>query len=125
LSAPPSWISFTCRDGESTYHGEPIELAVAAATTGESVVAVGVNCSAPEHVPELLRRAATATDLPLVAYPNGGRVWDGNDRGWVTLGSDRLALDAVGEWIAAGARIVGGCCGIGPASIHEIAEAYG
>ena len=31
LSAPPSWISFTCRDGESTYHGEPIELAVAAA----------------------------------------------------------------------------------------------
>jgi homocysteine S-methyltransferase len=125
LSAPPSWISFTCRDGESTYHGEPIELAVAAATTGESVVAVGVNCSAPEHVPELLRRAATATDLPLVAYPNGGRVWDGNDRGWVTLGSDRLALEAVGEWIAAGARIVGGCCGIGPASIHEIAEAYG
>jgi homocysteine S-methyltransferase len=125
LSAPPSWISFTCRDGESTYHGEPIELAVAAATTGESVVAVGVNCTAPEHVPELLRRAATATDLPLVAYPNGGRVWDGNDRGWVTLGSDRLALEAVGEWIAAGARIVGGCCGIGPASIHEIAEAYG
>ncbi len=60
-----------------------------------------------------------------MAYPNGGRVWDGNDRGWVTLGSDRLALEAVGEWIAAGARIVGGCCGIGPASIHEIAEAYG
>jgi homocysteine S-methyltransferase len=124
LAAPPSWISFTCRDGASTYHGEPIELAVEAATSSERVVAVGVNCSAPEHVPELLRRAATATDLPLVAYPNGGRVWDGNDRGWLTLGTDRLALDAVGEWIAAGARIVGGCCGIGPASIREIAEAY-
>jgi homocysteine S-methyltransferase len=125
LSAPPSWISFTCRDGESTYHGEPIERAVEAATNGNSVVAVGVNCTAPEHVSELLRRAATATDLPLVAYPNGGRVWDGNDRGWLTLGSDHLALEAVGEWIDAGARLVGGCCGIGPASIREIAHTYG
>jgi homocysteine S-methyltransferase len=124
LEAPPGWISFTCRDGEATSHGEPIELAVGAATSGESVVAVGINCTAPEHVPELLRRAATATDLPLIAYPNSGRVWDGNERGWLTLGSDRLALDAVAEWIDAGARIVGGCCGIGPAAIGELADAY-
>jgi homocysteine S-methyltransferase len=124
LAAPPAWISFTCRDGEATSHGEPIEVAVEAATSGDSVVAVGVNCTAPEHVPELLRRAATATDLPLIAYPNSGRVWDGNERGWLTLGSDRLALDAVAEWVDAGARLVGGCCGIGPAAIGEIADAY-
>ena len=124
LSAPPAWISFTCRDGGMTSHGEPIEQAVEAAAAGDTVVAIGVNCTAPEHVPELLRRAATATDLPLVAYPNSGRVWDGNERGWLTLGSDHLALDAVAEWIDAGARIVGGCCGIGPAAIGEIADAY-
>lgn len=124
LAAPPGWISFTCRDGKATSHGEPIELAVEAATSGNSIVAVGINCTSPEHVPELLRRAATATDLPLVAYPNSGRVWDGNERGWLTLGDDRLALDAVAEWIEAGARLVGGCCGIGPAAIGEIADAY-
>jgi homocysteine S-methyltransferase len=124
LSAPPAWISFSCRDGATTSHGEPIEQAVRAATSGSSVAAVGVNCTAPEHLPELLRRAASATDLPLVAYPNSGRVWDGNERGWLTLGADRLALDAVAEWIDAGARIVGGCCGIGPAAICEIAQAY-
>jgi homocysteine S-methyltransferase len=124
LAAPPAWISFTCRDGGTTSHGEPIEQAVEAAAAGDTVVAIGVNCTAPEHVPELLRRAATATDLPLVAYPNSGRVWDGNERGWLTLGNDRLALDAVAEWIDAGARIVGGCCGIGPAAIGEIADAY-
>lgn len=125
LSAPPGWISFSCRDGATTSHGEPIEEAVRVATSGRSVVAVGVNCTAPEHLPELLRRAASATDLPLVAYPNSGRVWDGNERGWLNLGADRLALDAVAEWIDAGARIVGGCCGIGPAAIGEIAQAYG
>jgi homocysteine S-methyltransferase len=124
LDAPQAWISFTCRDGRTTSHGERIEQAVEAATSGERVVAVGVNCTAPEHVPELLRRAATATDLPLVAYPNSGRVWDGNERGWLTLGTDRLALDAVAEWIEAGARLVGGCCGIGPVAIAEIASAY-
>ena len=124
LEAPPAWISFTCRNGEATSHGEPIEEAVEAAASGQRVVAVGINCTAPEHVPELLRRAATATDLPLVAYPNGGRVWDGNERGWLTLGSDRLPLDAVAEWVDAGARLVGGCCGIGPAGIGEIAQAY-
>jgi homocysteine S-methyltransferase len=124
LEAPQAWISFTCRDGRTTSHGERIEQAVEAASSGERVVAVGVNCTAPEHLPELLRRAATATDLPLVAYPNSGRVWDGNERGWLTLGSDRLALDAVSEWIDAGARLVGGCCGIGPAAIGEIATAY-
>jgi homocysteine S-methyltransferase len=124
LSAPPSWISFTCRDGRSTSYGDPIEIAVAAATSGTSVAAVGVNCSAPEHVAELLRRAASVTDLPLVAYPNSGRVWDGNERGWLTLGTDHLPLDAVSEWVDAGARIVGGCCGIGPAAIAGFADAY-
>jgi homocysteine S-methyltransferase len=124
LESPPAWISFTCRDGESTAHGEPIERAVEAASSGGGVVAVGINCTAPEHVPELLRRAASATDLPLVAYPNSGRVWDGNERGWLTLGRDGLALEAVAEWIDAGALLVGGCCGIGPTTIGEIAGAY-
>lgn len=122
LDAPPSWISFTCRDGSTTSGGDPIELAVSAAVGGTSIAAVGVNCTAPDHVAELLRRAASVTDLPLVAYPNGGRVWDGNARGWLTLGSDHLALDSVDEWITAGARLVGGCCGIGPATIAELAS---
>jgi homocysteine S-methyltransferase len=124
LSAPPSWISFTCRDGRSTSFGDPIEVAVGAAGGGASVAAIGVNCTAPEHVAELLRRAASVTDLPLVAYPNSGRVWDGNERGWLTLGTDHLPLDAVSEWIDAGAQLVGGCCGIGPAAIAGFAAAY-
>src|SRR4051794_3714131 len=41
LEAPDAWISFACRDGRTTAHGEPIEAAVAAASGSDSVVAVG------------------------------------------------------------------------------------
>ena len=36
------------------------------------MVAIGVNCCAPNHVEGLLRRLAATTELPLVAYPNAG-----------------------------------------------------
>jgi homocysteine S-methyltransferase len=124
LDAPPSWISFTCRDGRSTCFGDRFEDAVAAVASSRSVAAVGVNCTAPAHVAELLRRAASVTDLPLIAYPNSGRVWDGNERGWLTLGTDHLPPEAVSEWVDAGAQLVGGCCGIGPAAIAEVASSY-
>ncbi len=120
LAAPPAWISFTCRDGARTAHGEPIEAAVAAATQSPCVVAVGVNCTAPEHVAELLGRTRAVTALPLVAYPNSGRVWDGAARRWNEPGAAELPDAAVREWVGAGARLVGGCCGVGPDAIRAL-----
>ena len=125
LAAPEAWISFSCRDGRATSHGEPIEAAVAAAVTSERVVAVGVNCTAPEHLDELLARARTATDRPLVAYPNSGRTWDAGARRWTATGATTLPAATVRAWAAAGARLIGGCCGLGPAAVREIAAALG
>jgi homocysteine S-methyltransferase len=123
LCAPPAWISFACRDGAHTAHGEPIEEAVAAATTSARVVAVGVNCTAPEHVAALLKRMRAVTPLPLVVYPNSGRVWDGSARRWSEPGAAELPDAAVRAWVAAGARLVGGCCGLGPDAIRGIGRA--
>jgi homocysteine S-methyltransferase len=123
LGAPDSWMSFSCRDGRTTVHGEPIEEAVAAAALSPRVVAVGVNCTAPEHVQELLARAATATDLPLVAYPNSGRTWDAATRAFGGDGAAALPAGAVRSWVAAGARLVGGCCGLGPDAVRGVARA--
>ena len=55
LDAPDAWVTFTCRDGERTAHGERIEDAIAAVESPK-VVAVGVNCTAPR----VRRRAAAA-----------------------------------------------------------------
>ena len=123
LDAPEAWVSFSARDGLSTCHGEPIEEAVAGVTASRRVVAVGINCTAPEHLPELLRRARTVTDMPLVAYPNAGQVWDGPLRRWREgPGADRIPPEVARGWVGAGARLVGGCCGIGPEAIGALAR---
>jgi homocysteine S-methyltransferase len=55
---------------------------------------------------------------PLGAYPEIG---DGGD---VTVSPAQLAAQAR-EWIAAGAQIVGGCCGTTPQHIGALAPAQG
>ena len=86
----PAWMSFTCRDGATTWGGEPIEDVVTAAAAIPSVIAVGVNCTAPAHVAPLLERIGRVTDLPLVAYPNGGQSWDAVEKVWIGAEAGRV-----------------------------------
>ncbi|PTT20147.1 homocysteine S-methyltransferase [Microbacterium sp. HMWF026] len=91
-------------------------LQLAASVPG--VIAVGVNCCAPASVGAAL---AEAPGIPLVAYPNTGETWDAATRTWHG-GAAALADDAP-AWVAAGARLVGGCCRSTPADIAAIAAA--
>ncbi len=116
-----AWLSYSCADGERTCEGQPFEEAVEVAERSPQVVAVGVNCTHPEHVDELLVRAGSVTSLPLVVYPNDGRLWDGPNRRWLGLGAGRFPAAAVERWRSLGARLIGGCCGIGPDAIRELA----
>ncbi|MDO5628610.1 MAG: homocysteine S-methyltransferase [Mobilicoccus sp.] len=113
-----AWLSYTV-DGEHTRAGQPLDEAFAVASGVGEIVAVGVNCSAPQEVPAAIE-AAVATGLPAVVYPNSGEAWDAEARRWVGAGT-RLADDA-SEWAAAGARYIGGCCRVTPADIAAIAS---
>ena len=119
----PAWITYSCADGATTCGGDPFDEAVRVATSAPSVVAVGVNCTAPEHVAGLLSLARTVTDLALVVYPNAGRTWDARARAWSGGGADVLPADHVAAWVNAGASLVGGCCGLGPTAIRAISAA--
>ncbi len=115
-----SWVAFCCRDDHHLSDGTPIADAIRAVTRTGSVTAVGVNCTPPQHVESLL---IAATDLPLVAYPNWGRVWDGSRYEWVEgTGIVEFPAELLDRWYAAGARVIGGCCGIGPTGIAGIAD---
>ena len=116
----PAWISMSCKDGAHTCAGQPIEELAAAVAGSAEVVAIGVNCTMPEFVGELVGRLGAVSDLPMVVYPNAGRVWDGAGRCWIGEGLTVIPEIAVDEWVAAGVKLVGGCCGLGPQAIAAL-----
>ncbi|MGY1745973.1 homocysteine S-methyltransferase [Blastococcus sp. SYSU D00695] len=122
----PVWLSLTTvRDAAGlarTRRGELAADVFAMAADVDAVVAVGVNCTAPADVPAGVVAAATS-GLPVVVYPNSGEGWDAGARRWT--GAGRLDPTEVPGWVMAGARLVGGCCRVGPAAIRGIAAALG
>jgi homocysteine S-methyltransferase len=116
-----AWLSFSCKDGAHVCEGQPFAECVAIANQCDQIVAVGVNCSAPHFVEDLLLAARTATDKPLLAYPNSGEGWDAANQCWLTAerGYDFVALAS--RWHEAGARLIGGCCRTTPEEIRRLA----
>lgn len=122
-AGPPAWLSFTCVDGARTRHGEPVEAGFALAELTDRVVAVGINCTAPEHAEELVRRARAVTGKAIIVYPNSGETWDPRARRWTGQRGPNVDASSARSWIDAGARLVGGCCRVGPDRIAELATA--
>jgi homocysteine S-methyltransferase len=118
----PAWLSLTCA-GSRTRAGEPAETAFAMARDCAAVFAVGVNCIDPRDARDLVSLAVAASGKPAVVYPNSGETWDASARAW--SGASAFEVDAVTEWIAAGARLVGGCCRVTPSDIAALAAIVG
>jgi homocysteine S-methyltransferase len=114
----PAWLSYTV-DGTRTRAGQPLEEAFAPAADADEIIAVGVNCCAPQHVDAAVEIAARVTGKPVIVYPNSGEAWDAEARAW--RGRSTFTPDQVLGWRDAGARLIGGCCRVGPEAITSIA----
>jgi homocysteine S-methyltransferase len=123
LEATPGargWLSFSCADGARLRSGATVEEAFALAEQSSRVLAVGVNCTGPEFVEELLARARGATAKPLIVYPNSGEGWDPDAKTWIGATDATVDGPAARRWIEAGATIVGGCCRVSPGQIEAV-----
>jgi len=119
----PAWVSFSCRDESHISDGTPIEVAAAYFEHHPMVPAVGVNCTPPQFVPDLLRRVhRVLPELVLLAYPNSGETYNAADETWTGTVTPLDCAKAAEEWLAAGAKLVGGCCRMGPEHIRAMAE---
>ena len=115
----PAWLSYTI-DGTRTRAGQPLADAFAVAVGVPEIVAVGVNCCAPDDVLPAIGQARE-TGKPVIVYPNSGERWDSARRAWV--GPSRFSARLAVQWAAVGARVIGGCCRVRPADIAELATA--
>jgi homocysteine S-methyltransferase len=116
----PVWLSYTVEGGR-TRAGQPLAEAFAVAAGRDEVIAVGVNCCAPADAGHAVEVAAAVTGKPVVVYPNSGERWDAEARRW--RGASAFDPALVTAWRAAGARLIGGCCRVGPAEISALAAA--
>lgn len=115
-----AWISFSCLDGARNSQGEPVSDCAAALCGLDQLSALGVNCTPPRYVRELLERMRGRADKPLLAYPNSGEGYDAREKRWTGRADCARISEHVQEWYRAGARLIGGCCRSTPEDIREI-----
>ncbi|MEM1045308.1 MAG: homocysteine S-methyltransferase family protein [Pseudomonadota bacterium] len=130
-SGKPVWVSWTVRDDRSGIlrSGETIRDAFAA-LKGLPVQAVMANCAAPESLTAAMPYLAACGTVRVGGHANGfvevPEKWSVRD-GISALGR-REDLDPSAyaghaeDWLAAGASIIGGCCGVGPEHIACLDE---
>ncbi len=117
-----AWFSFSCRDEERISDGTRLVEVVSRLEDEPRVAAVGVNCTAPSHIPGLIKRLREVTRKPIVVYPNSGETYDAAGKCWLGETDPVDFGSASGEWVEAGATIIGGGCRTGPEHGRAIRE---
>ncbi|HIE5389737.1 TPA: homocysteine S-methyltransferase [Enterobacter cancerogenus] len=116
-----AWFSLTLRDSEHLSDGTPLRDAVALLADNPQVVALGINCIALENTTAALKHLQGLTALPLVVYPNSGEHYDAVTKTWHHHGEACETLAGyLPQWLAAGAKLIGGCCRTTPKDIAEL-----
>lgn len=116
----PAWLSFSCRNEEEVCAGEDFGSCAELANSCPTVIAVGLNCSAPRFAEPLLQTAREKTDKSLVCYPNSGELWDSATHSWSAGKGPEHLTELADSWKAAGASIIGGCCRTSPSDIRAL-----
>jgi len=128
----PLWLSFTLNDEVPAQlrSGESIADAARLARA-QGAAAILFNCSAPEVMAEAVQMARDAlqgSEIRIGVYANGfahSEAAVGANEGLrdirADLGPNRYLAFAT-QWVASGASIIGGCCGIGPEHISALAD---
>ena len=122
----PVWAGFSCKlDADEQVRlldepGEPLADSLRRIDLSDVDAALAMHTEI-EAVGPSLAALREAWDGPLGAYPHGGRYARPNWEFDASFTPEALAEGAA-RWLAEGCRIVGGCCGAGPAHIAALRE---
>ena len=118
----PLVVSFSYDRGIRTMMGvRPSQMAQEMEALGVDVL--GINCgrSLADNL-KALQELAGATRQPIWFKPNAGLPRIEDDQAIYDMTPQEMGAGAA-DWVALGARVVGGCCGTSPAHLAEIAQA--
>jgi homocysteine S-methyltransferase len=116
----PSFVSLVCGTDSRLLSGETITSAVEAVRPF-SPVALLLNCLPADSALKPLRGLQAAADgIPVGIYANVGR--PNAAQGWVNTDAvDPQAYSRyAADWLSAGAKLIGGCCGTTPEHIRAL-----
>lgn len=123
VSSLPLVCSFSYDRGTRTMMGvKPSQMAKELEPMG--VVALGINCgrSLDENF-KALQELRQSTQLPIWFKPNAGLPHNDDQGNLVYDVTPEMMGAQVAQWVAAGANLVGGCCGTSPEHLQAIAAA--
>lgn len=119
-----AWFSFTCRDGQHVVDGTPIAECAAYLDQFDQVAAIGVNCTPPSYIPDLIKNVREETTKPIIVYPNSGETYDPVRHLWFGESVPAEFGTYSREWRKLGAAAIGGCCRTTPAHIRQIRDRF-
>ena len=113
-------MTFT-EDERTLYGAYPEDVVRATQSLGVNVL--GANCSVgPQKLLEIVQRLRRRTQLPISVMPNAGMPRFVSGR-FLYLASPDYFADYAVRFKAAGANLIGGCCGTTPAHIRRMRDA--
>ena len=109
-------------DGHLLFGGDIVEAVETLQAVGAA--AVGLNCSVgPDQLESVVAAMKAVATVPVIAKPNAGvPVMDEMGQAHYSMGPEAFAA-AMKGLMAAGATIIGGCCGTDPAYLRALREA--
>lgn len=115
----PFGVSFICKLDGRLFSGESIADA-ARAIEPHGPAFIGINCTAAPSLHNALRELRAATRLPLSAYANPSETEDYINWDPTAAEQPEGYAEFARQWLADGAKLIGGCCGTTPEHIEKL-----
>ena len=106
------------------YKRQPLAECAALLSGHERVAAIGINCTPPRFIPDLIRAVAAVTDKPIIVYPNSGETYDPLTKRWLGEAIPAEFGTYSREWRKLGAGLIGGCCRTTPDHVRQISDRF-
>lgn len=116
-----AWLCFSAKDEGHTCKSDSIIECAKWLENRPQIVALGINCTAPQHISSLTKSIKKHSSKPIILYPNGGGAYDPASKSWQTPPElDHTSLAKI--WHKEGARLIGGCCQTTPKDIAKLSS---